>query len=241
MSLIKQSRFDTFITKYFGGLKRLMSRAQAQISYDFWKQINNNEIANSANPARSAVKWYNEYKTDTDVQLRRSLMTQGHLYIFDYKNPKYKDVLEFFDTQPLVLCLGHTNSTEYVKNNIGINLHLLPPRVRRMVLFEVWRMFNSQMKLNLYAKSQKQIDVNWQLVKRPLQKYGVDFAIRSYIPPRQVNIIEFKQEDWSKAIWLPSAQYAKISASQLEKKWREHVKNAKTNLVLGESHLRGSV
>lgn len=236
MPLLRKSRFDKFVDKYVGGLKRTLSKAQAAISYDFWKQINRNEIASASNPAKASVAWYNTYKTNSDVQVRRSLLQQGHLYMFDYKKPKYEDVLEFFDTQPLMLCLGQTNSVEFAKNNVGINLHLLPPRVRRMVLFEVWKMFSVDLKRNLYSKTQKPVQIDWRRIKKPLEKYGIDFAIRSYIPPRQNQVIEFNQEDWGKAIWLPSAQYQKITASELERKWREHVKKSKSNLVIGESH-----
>jgi len=237
MGFIKKTRFDNFIKKRLSGLKRVLSKAQATISYNFWKEINSNDVADANRPDKAAIKWFKDYRKDTDVQHRREFMKQGHLYIFEYKDPKYKDVLDFFDTQPLVLCLGQTKSVEYALNNIGINLHLLPPKVRRLVLFEVWQMFRTSFKSNLYSKNQKPTKIYWEDIKKPLEKYGIDFAIRSYIPPRQTNTIEFKQEDWSKAIWLPSAGYSKITAPQLEKKWREHVKKAKIGGIVGsESH-----
>lgn len=241
MALIKNNRFGDFIKKQFGAFKKTLSKAHAQLVYNFWKDINENEIAKASHPAAAAVEWYKKYKKDKDVQMRREFMKQGHLYIFDYRDPKYKDVLDFYDRQPLVLCLGQTHSVEYSKNNIGINLHLLPPAVRRIVLFEVWKMFSTSFKRNMYTDDTKQVRVDWKLIKKPLEKYGVDFAIRSYIPPRQKSIIEFRYEDWAKAIWIPSAGYTRTTVPELEKMWRQHIKKNRLGLVAGESHMGGAV
>lgn len=232
------SRFDNFIQKSMSSIGRKLSHAKAQIVYNFWKNMHDNEVAKSANPASTAVHWYKSYSKDTDVQLKREFMKQAHLYIFDYPDPKYKDILKFFDTQPLVLCLGQTTSVEYSKNNIGINLHLLPPKVRRLVLFEVWRLYSTAFKKNLYTENTKEIQIPWEMLKKHLEKYGIGFAVRTYIPPRQKNVIEFRYEDWSKAIWIPSAGYSKITAPELEKEWRAFVNKDKTtkSIVGGEGH-----
>jgi hypothetical protein len=235
--MAEASRFDNFVQKSFKGLSKKLSRVQSQIAYNFWKRMHDNDVSKSSNPAKSAIDWYKDYSKDSDVWHRRALLKQGHLYMFDYTDPKYKNELAFFDTQPLVLCLGHVKGVDTPYNNMGVNLHLLPPKVRRMVLFEVWQMYSNAFRKNLYTDNVKDVEVEWSLIKKPLDKYGIDFAIRSYIPIRQNNIIAFKQEDWSKAIWVPSAGYSKISAPALETEWREHVKKHKLDSVVGgENH-----
>lgn len=197
-----------------------------------------NDIARSPNPEREAVKWYREeYSKNAERYLRGKFLSQGRLYLFDYKDPKYKKELAFFDTQPLVLSLGPVK-TKLGTRVIGLNLHLLPPNVRRLVLYQIYYMFKARYSSNLYKNTQKDVPVSWKAIVKPLEKFGIGFCIRMYIPERQKNVVEFLQEDWAKAIWIPSAGYAKIGPRQLEAEWRKFVKEnrRKTRLVSGESH-----
>jgi hypothetical protein len=52
------------------------------------------------------------------------------------------------------------------------------------------------------------------------------------------NVIEFNQDDWKYAVWIPSRAYEKTDMQKLEKLWKEYVKNQgrKVNTA-GEGHI----
>jgi hypothetical protein len=83
-----------------------------------------------------------------------------------------------------------------------------------------------------------QVNIEWQVIKKQLEKFGAGFAIRLYVPNLMKNVIEFNQDDWSKAVWIPSRAYEKTDMQKLEKLWKEYVKNQgrKVNTA-GEGHI----
>lgn len=237
MKLVKKSRFGRLLQTVKKGFSRLASK----FSYDFWEKINDNEIANSSNPAKTAVRWYREnYMRNPDRYVKRRMVKTGTLVIFDYDNPKYKDTaqLPWFDTQPLVLVLTPFITKDERIRVLGINLHLLPPKIRRLVLYQAFLMYKSAYTSQLFTdKDTTQVTIEWQRVKNVLEKYGAGFAIRMYIPSRMTNVIEFTQDDWAKAVWIPSKGYHKITASKLEHEWKEFVKKQGRKIhTAGEGH-----
>lgn len=70
-----------------------------------------------------------------------------------------------------------------------------------------------------------------------LEKYGAAFAVRMYIPQRMTNVVEFLQDDWDKAIWIPSKGFHKTTAEKLEHEWKEFVKKQGSKIhTAGEGH-----
>jgi len=224
MGFLSNSRFGKLLSSVKKGLERLTNK----YSYDFWDDIQNNEIAKSTRPEKEAVAWYrSQYMNNPDRQLKRRIMMPGTLCIFDYDNPKYKDVLDFYDTQPLVLCLTPFMTKDEKVRVLGINLHLLPPRIRKLVLYQAFYLYKAEYTAKLANNKNSdrmQVNINWRSIKRQLEQYGAGFAIRMYLPSLQKNVIEFTQEDWAKAVYIPSKGYAKIGPAKLEQKWREFVK-----------------
>ncbi|BBI90689.1 DNA end protector protein [Tenacibaculum phage PTm1] len=204
-----KSRFDSIVN----AVRTALSQRIKKIGYDFWDEMMTNEIATSPRPADSAVKWYKkDIRYNREYWLKKGLMKAGRLYIFNYTHPKYEDTLEFFDKNPLVLSLGTFRTKEGKLRNIGINMHLLPPKVRRLVMFTIFTSFKTQYKKNLYADDPRDIPaIKWNTIHKIVEKYGTAFAVRMYIPELQKNIIEFKVEDMPKAIWIPSAGFVRTN------------------------------
>lgn len=193
-------------------------------TYDLWKEIENHKFLKSSNPGARAVEWYKkEVKVNPTLFFKANLLRQGFLYIFNYDTPKYKDILDFFDTQPLVISLGSVK-TSLGFRDIGLNMHLLPPRIRRIVMYKVFELYRNLYKEQLFKKKQDIIMVKWKDLALPLFKYGIAFCIRMYIPELRKNVIEFPHEQWASAIYIPSKALSKITQVELEKKWREFVK-----------------
>lgn len=222
---------ETSLKKYFDRLQKSAERGRSKMlnwrTYDLYKEIENHEWVKKGNPSAKALEWYRkDIMTDTSLHNKGQLLRQGFLYTFNYDTPKYESVLDYFDTQPLVISFGPVE-TSLGKRDIGINLHLYPPRIRRIIMYKVFEIYRNLYKDQLFAKNPKEIPVKWIDLKKPLEKYGIAFGIRMYISELRTNTIQFLYEHWASAIYLPSKRIAKKTQAELEALWAEFVKNQK--------------
>lgn len=235
------SLFSSRFNRLFTSVRKTFNRMAAKHSYDFWKDLENNDIAKSSNPKKAAVKWYYDvYQNNPKKRIKRKIMRPGTLVMFDYDDPLTKDTLEYWDRNPLVLVVEPYLTKNEVLRVQGINLHLLPPNIRKLVLYQAFYLYKDAYTAKLYTdKDALQVNMAWQAIKMQLMKYGAGFAFRRYAVSRQMNIIEFNQEDWTKAVYIPSRAYEKTSVMELEKMWREYVKKQGNKIATGgESHMR---
>lgn len=216
---------------------RLQKRVHDWKTYDLWKEINNHAWRKKGQPSRLAFDWHQQYvKKDSEFYYKYRLLKQGFLYTYRYLTPKYADVLDFFDTEPLVISFGEIK-TELGLRDIGINLHLLPRKLRAIVMYKIFELNRNYFKEQLFQRPQKPIPITWEQIKKPLEKYGIAFAVRMYIPELKTEVIEFPFENWKDAIYLESREYKKKTIEQIEQLWKEFVR--KENLKgLNESWIR---
>ena len=212
-----KSKFKALVDK----VRNFYKRTQRSY-YDLWDEIQKHKWAKLPQPHIAAQEWFNEYARDPKVRYNNKMLNQGQLYIYNYDTPKYEDELDFFDSQPLAICLGSQNTKQGLRD-VCVNLHMLPPAVRRFVMHEIYNMFKEYYEKNLYQNNQKAVEVSWKKIKAPLEQFGIDFAIRMYIPELRKETIEFKQEDWASAVYIKSKGYRKMSAREIEKRYREHM------------------
>ncbi|BAV39270.1 DNA end protector [Tenacibaculum phage pT24] len=223
-----RSRFDRFIN----AVSQYFNQKGYTDDYNMWDSMHNNEIGSIRNRAqrnRKAVEWFNKYlRTDPKAKYQGKMLEPSMLYMFNYDTPKYEDVLDFYDTQPLVLCIGQ-KKTKLGVREVGINLHLLPPKIRQSVLFMVYKMYKIQ-----YNKAMKQgVDtvfyLDWRTIKSMTKQLGVEFAVRMYIPSLRKKTVKFPHIEWERAIWLPSKEYKKINEIELEREWKKFITKGKTS------------
>ncbi len=190
-------------------------------------RIKNNPWVLSGVPASKSVKWLfaEVFKNPNIYRHNKLLLMQGNLYMFEYTNPKYKGTkrLPWFDKYPLVLSLGPVVTKEGIRN-LGFNLHLLPPKVRIVVLCTIFEMYKKLYRYQIFYNKQAPVQIKYQFLVKPLLKYGADFCIRMYIPQRQKQIVQFPYVDWHKAVFVPSRSYDGIKAAQLIQAWRKHIR-----------------
>lgn len=205
--------------------------------YDLWKEIENHEWKKKGQPAKLAFEWHQKYvKKDSEMWFNFRRLRQGFLYTYRYMNPKYADVLDFFDTEPLVISFGEID-TSLGKRDIGVNLHLMPRKLRAIVMYKIFELNRNYFKDQLFKRPQKPVPITWKQIKKPLEKYGIAFAVRMYIPSLRTETIEFPFENWKDAIYIESREYKKKTIEQIEQLWREFVR--KSNLKgLNESWIR---
>ena len=76
--------------------------------------------------------WFIDALTNTNRRKKSitadSKVTIGHMYAYKY-DPKTKDSLPFWDEYPLVIPIGY-----YPNGILGLNVHYLPPILRRKII-----------------------------------------------------------------------------------------------------------
>lgn len=198
--------------------------------YSLRTRIRNNPWLKSGRPANKSLSWlYQEVlKNPGKYRYRQNFMYSGGLFTFEYMNPKYKgtDKLPWFDKYPLVLSLGPIVTKQGIRN-IGFNLHLLPPKVRIIVLCQVFELYKNLYRYQIFFKNDNPVQIQYSVIVKTLKRYGADFAIRMYIPARQKAVVVFSYTDWYKAVFIPSRSYDGIKAYKLIQLWTKHVRKNK--------------
>jgi len=195
--------------------------------FSLQNKIKNSPWVKTGIPASKAVSWLFKtvFKQPEIYRYNKLLMMQGNLFMFEYKNPKLKGTasLPWFDKYPLVLSLGPTVTKEGVRN-LGFNLHLLPPKIRIVVVCVIFEMYKKLYRYQIFYKKQKPVQIKYKFLVKPLLRYGADFSIRMYIPQRQKKIVIFPFQEWHNAVFVPSRGYDSIKAANLIQAWRKHVR-----------------
>lgn len=181
-------------------------------------------------PFRKGIEWLYKtvFKNPEIYAYRKRALFQGGLFIFNYFNPKYKDtsVLPWFDKTPLVLSLGPIITKQGIRN-LGFNLHLLPPKIRIIVICHVFEIYKKLYRYSIFLKRDKPVQIRYQAIIASLSKYGVEFCVRMYIPARQRQIVIIPYREWHKGIFIPSRGMYGIKAQKLIKEWTKYVQHRK--------------
>lgn len=230
--------FSSRFTSLFNKVKKPFEKLVKKHKYDFYKEMFDNDIAKSANPEKKALEWFkNNYVNNPKKYVKRRIPKPGTLIMFDYFDPITKDTLEYWDMNPLVLVLEPYVRKDDIIRVQGINIHLLPPNIRKLVLYQAWYLYKEAYTAQLFTdKEALQVNIEWAAIKNHLAKFSAGFAFRRYAANRQTNVIEFNQEDWTKAVWLPSKKYEGTSQAKLEKMYQEYVR--KTRSITGGESFR---
>lgn len=195
--------------------------------YSLRTRIRKNPWLVKGRPAAGAIKWlFSEvFKDPRTYHYRKLNMGVGQLFTFEYKNPKFKGTkqLPWFDKYPLVLSLGPIVTNNGIRN-LGFNLHLLPPKIRIIVLVKVFEIYKRYYRYQIFFGREKPVQINYKVITKTLAPYGANFAVRMYIPRRQRVVILFPYRDWHKAIFIPSRGYDSIKAYKLISEWTKYIR-----------------
>ena len=197
--------------------QRLFNRLVKSGNYDLRAEIDKNVWNKAENGGYLAKEWFvKQIAVNKQYHIQRQYMEPGRLYIFRYMHPKYENILDFYDTQPLVLALPRYISNEGNVVEQGINLHLLPQGARIDLLCAIFDLFRNEYAGEMYRAKQAPIrSMTWQRMKKLVHQYGGEFAFRAYVPELKTGTIQFPYETFPKAIFLPSLQYEKKSADDI--------------------------
>jgi hypothetical protein len=152
---------------------------------------------------RLALDWFNTVKKNVNekvVSPYNTYLRPGKIFIFNY-DPKTKDILEFYDRNPIVLSLGLKETKSNGPLDLGINLNFLPFKIKLVVFDVIYK--NYQLAItrdgNKYpnrALEQRGLKISYEIIKTILKQYNILFALRSYYVDRRTNCYAVSYEHW---------------------------------------------
>jgi len=152
----------------------------------------------------------------------------GHIYIFSYLTPLTEDKLDWWDKNPMVLALDPSKEAKH--NDIGINLNLLPIKLRVELLDKVYEVYKAQIEAAKKARpndalKQKDLKITYKEAYKFLYKFGFEFAIRQYSPKLKTKQSVVSYESWHKVATLDLIKLNGSSVFAVRKQFSEYFKN----------------
>ena len=167
------------------------------------------EAGSRARARADAEKWFVDGRKNRavkEVAKSRGRFSIGKIYSFEYT--PISENLPWYDRNPVVLALDSPN-----KNDLGVNLNLLPTKFREELLDKV----HSALVFNPSGDAirESSLRITYDGMKLFLERYGFGFAVRQYIPIRKRKQTVVSYKSWPKiAICdfaaLEGASYADI-------------------------------
>ena len=176
---------------------------------------------------KKARKEIEEYKMSTSTTNIAKFAIPGQLISFNYLTPKNKEELEYYDAQPVVLFFNAI-TTEEGKRILGFNLHYYPPKIRFQVLSKIYELFSQHYDKSLNKKtntgilSQKIPHFDYRKLVEELDKAGLGFGVRMYIPTLVRNTKVIPQDLWVKAVYT-EGMFKKKTREAILGYWKQWV------------------
>lgn len=157
-----------------------------------------------ASKAKEALDWYkgkienivkgDKTKDPSKIFTRSAAPEIGKMYMYVY-DPKYKDVLPFYDMYPLVFPINFYND-----GFLAINLHYLPPGARAGLLNALMKVSNN----NKYDDSTK-LNISYDLLRAYSNQFkGYENCVKRYLFAHVRSSFHLvSPADWEKAVMLP--------------------------------------
>lgn len=174
MSILKDEIKELY--KMHGGEKKAMDEAEAWF-ISASKKLRDNTVVGTMKPFKP-----------------------GMIYVFRYIKPKLMEELPWWDKNPVVLALDPTDA----KNDLGINLNLLPFKIRIELLDAIYTKMKPFIQSQKAGKAAENARIQgpmpnftYEGAKKFLEKHGYEFAIRQYIPKLKSNQKVVAYEKWA--------------------------------------------
>ena len=182
-----------------------------------------------AGAKRVSTNWFKESldaRDKLDVKYTRKRFEPGKIYVFKYENPVTQETMPWWDKAPVVLAL---DNPERDHTDYGINLNLLPAKFRQEILDQLYTRLNSKIQNNIKGikasdaiKQRPLVDLKYAAVKTYLDRFGLGFAIRRYLPNLKKNQAVVSYESWPKIAICEFAKIHGASIGQIRKEFMQY-------------------
>ena len=180
--------------------------------------------------AQYARDWFDETLEDKEStyieDFSQGELTWGKMYHFDY-DPVTREKLSYFDNSPMVISLGkHENG----KTELCVNLNYFPKAVRYWMVGRIFSVYQGDIvnasKGNMWRRAfeQEQVQIDYEMLKKWLWKYGLDFGVRQYYMNKTSNLAVICYEDWIRAVMIDWNNFDNVQENQLKGMYDDYLK-----------------
>jgi len=128
-----------------------------------------------------------------------------------FYDPKHKDTLPFYDRFPLAIIVGPAEKGFY-----GLNLHYLPPVLRAKLLDSLMDITNN----NKYDETTK-FRLSYKILQGVAKFKYYKPCLKHYLSQNvKSRLARVQAPEWEIATFLPTADWAKSSSTQVYKQSR---------------------
>jgi len=146
-----------------------------------------------------------------NITRRKDTPEIGSMYMFFY-DPKYKDVLPFYDQFPLIIMVSPAEN-----GFVGLNLHYLPPTLRAKLLDGL--MDNTS---NKKFDETTKFRISYQILQRSSKLKYFRPCYKRYLTTHvKSRLAQVESPEWEIATFLPTAQWANAGAGTVYRSSRE--------------------
>ena len=168
---------------------------------DFWNKKLVPQI--SSNAKRVAVKWFKEqFKRLTTVKGKSNSTTRvdiGKMYAYQY-DPKWKEILPLYDTQPLTIVIE-----KYNNGFLGLNMHYLPLSQRYRLLSALTKLAEGDLTNDL-----DRMIISYRILQSAARSSLYKPTIHRYLSNHvRTKFSLIHPQDWQLALALPIAKFKK--------------------------------
>lgn len=139
----------------------------------------------------------------------RKYIVPGQFLMFNYLEPKTKEELEYYDAMPCTIFFGIFKTKRGIRV-LGFNIHYYPPRIRYVLVNEIFNLFRG-FYLKYWNRKMTAANSNfdYQYIIYRLQKAKLDFGIREYIPRLMTDIRPLTTNVWSRIVFTEGRFFKK--------------------------------
>ena len=142
------------------------------------------------------------------VSTRNPMIGTMNMFFYD---PKHKDTLPFYDRFPLAVIVGPAEKGFY-----GLNLHYLPPVLRAKLLDSLMDITNN----NKYDETTK-FRLSYKVLQGVTKFKYYKPCLKHYLSQNvKSRLARVQAPEWEIATFLPTADWAKSSSTQVYKQSR---------------------
>jgi len=156
----------------------------------------------------------------------RGEIVPGQLILFKYFEPKTREELEYYDARPCAIFFNVVNTKEG-KRVLGFNIHYYPTKMRFQIMNTIFNIYKPIYSKYFTEPNSKSIDAfDYQYLIDSLEKAGLGFGVRMYIPNLITDVRKIPPQMWHVAVFT-EGWFKKQTRAAIMKYWTQWKKKKK--------------
>jgi len=175
------------------------------------ERLDNESPSELKRRSTESLKWFRQrirrIKTNSEQFYKKSDLDktrrflEGRMFTYFY-DPKYKELLPYYDTFPCVIIVE-----TYASGFLGLNLHYLPPRLRIQLLDKLFEYTNNE-----EFDETTRIRISWNILNSVSKLRASRAAVKRYLYSHvEGSALEVEPKYWDIVAMLPTASFSKAS------------------------------